>query len=172
MFCANCGNKLNENADVCTSCGKVIDKSAVVKPEEKYCPNCGKKVDINADICLGCGVMLNKKPVANGVVANPNKASGKAVASLVLGIIGAFIVLCTLIGLGDLGVSSYYYSSAYMFGYAFGYCLIPMIFGIMSFIFSLVDRKNNKNGMNTAGFILALIIFGVCLIQFIAILGM
>ena len=25
-FCSNCGNKLNENADICLKCGVLIDK--------------------------------------------------------------------------------------------------------------------------------------------------
>lgn len=177
MFCSNCGNKIDNNAEVCVNCRKVVDKAAIVKPLERYCENCGKKVDINADICLGCGVML-KKINNNAVVKNANanatieRASGKAVASLVLGILGAFIVFCTLINLGNLGISSYYYGSSYLFGYAFGYTLIPMIFAVLSFIFALVDRKKKTNGISTAGFILSLIIFGICVIEFLAILSM
>ena len=55
MYCRTCGAEMNENQDVCLSCGvpKNIGKG--------YCPNCGKEVPENAAICLGCGISLEQK---------------------------------------------------------------------------------------------------------------
>jgi predicted nucleic acid-binding Zn ribbon protein len=52
MFCRNCGNEVNPNADICIKCG--------VKPfrEKNFCPECGAQTKSNQEICIHCGISL------------------------------------------------------------------------------------------------------------------
>ena len=62
-FCANCGNELNEDQDICLKCGTQVKKStAKVEKEAKttYCGNCGSELKPGQDICLKCGVKVNE----------------------------------------------------------------------------------------------------------------
>ena len=52
MYCKNCGNALNEGAQVCLRCG--VD----VKKGNRFCANCGAEHDPAASVCLKCGVAL------------------------------------------------------------------------------------------------------------------
>lgn len=35
MFCRNCGQEINDNADVCLKCGSIVNKDAVLKQAQK-----------------------------------------------------------------------------------------------------------------------------------------
>lgn len=52
MYCRTCGNKVNDNAEVCVKCGckPLIGKS--------YCQNCGTKTTPQQVICTKCKVTL------------------------------------------------------------------------------------------------------------------
>lgn len=58
MYCRNCGNELNDTAQICVKCG-------VQKPKGyKYCPGCGKETDPQAAVCLECGIKLYPQPAS------------------------------------------------------------------------------------------------------------
>lgn len=84
MFCKNCGQQLNPNADFCTSCGSKAGTGA------NFCPNCGAQTQPNAAVCVQCGVALNN-------VAAPGAAQKSKMAA---GLLGIF--------LGSLGVHNFY----------------------------------------------------------------
>ena len=91
-FCANCGNELNENQDICLKCGMQVKKDASTKEEENktlYCANCGNELNPGQDICLKCGVKVNKSP-----------ANGQGKSKIAAGILG----IC----LGVFGVHNFY----------------------------------------------------------------
>lgn len=68
MYCKNCGGQINENQDICLSCGASVGKG------NSYCRNCGKKISEFADICVGCGVFIKKEELDCPVVdENLNK---------------------------------------------------------------------------------------------------
>jgi len=52
MYCRNCGNALDANATVCTSCGVIRGRGI------KFCPNCAAQPDPNASMCVKCGAAL------------------------------------------------------------------------------------------------------------------
>lgn len=54
MYCRNCANPMNKNADFCVKCGVATSKGS------NYCPNCGAKTPPKADVCVKCGVALHK----------------------------------------------------------------------------------------------------------------
>ena len=72
------------------------------------------------------------------------QSNGKAVASLVLGIIA---LVCVFFGYG---------------------AILGVILGIIGIILSISAKKENPSGMATAGFVLSLIAVIICVIGFIA----
>ncbi len=91
-FCANCGNELNENQDICLKCGMQVKGNAAKVEEEKktsYCANCGSELNPGQDICLKCGVRVNKTP-----------ANGEGKSKIAAGLLGIF--------LGVFGVHNFY----------------------------------------------------------------
>lgn len=78
-FCPNCGNKLNEGADFCTNCGKMI-----AAKKESINPNAKSKVAAGL-----FGIFLGSLGVHNFYLGY----TGKAVAQLLLTIIGWVIII-------------------------------------------------------------------------------
>lgn len=71
MFCRNCGNRISDEAAVCTHCG-------VLKGDgDRYCPNCGAMPDPRAVICVQCGVSLRQIAVGgrNGAASDRANAN-------------------------------------------------------------------------------------------------
>ena len=90
-FCANCGNEINDNQDICLKCGTQVNKTAAKNEENRtiYCANCGSEINANQDICLKCGVRVNRRPV-----------NGQGKSKIAAGLLGIF--------LGIFGVHNFY----------------------------------------------------------------
>ncbi len=56
MFCKNCGQEVDANAVVCTSCG------CAPKAGDKFCGNCGVAVSPDQVVCVKCGAALRSVP--------------------------------------------------------------------------------------------------------------
>lgn len=145
MFCKNCGKEINDQAVVCVHCGCAV-ANAAPKAANPTAPmvgagNDGKGLSIAAlvlgliglvfawfgwfcYVALACaiagiifgGMGMNKSKAANG------KASGLAVAGLVLGIIGTVfalfaVLVCTII----LGAANAIENEIYNYGNYGGY---------------------------------------------------
>ena len=107
MYCRNCGQSITDAAAVCIHCGvKSGDGNS-------YCQNCGESTSGNAAVCVKCGVMLGGQAHASskskttagilGIVLGGVGAhnfylgyTGKAVAQLLLGILGIFFIFPTV----------------------------------------------------------------------------
>ena len=52
MYCRTCGNKINDNAEICVKCGckPLIGKD--------YCQSCGTKTTQKQEACIKCGKRL------------------------------------------------------------------------------------------------------------------
>ena len=57
MYCKSCGNKCNENAIACTSCGIPPKKGKL------FCGECGEKTNENAIMCIKCSNSLSGKKI-------------------------------------------------------------------------------------------------------------
>lgn len=53
-YCSNCGEKLDDDYDVCLKCGQKYDK-----PKTQKCKYCGEKIDYYAKVCPFCKKTLN-----------------------------------------------------------------------------------------------------------------
>lgn len=84
MYCRTCGNKLNENAEVCVNCGcnPLAGKS--------HCQNCGAKTIEQQELCTQCGVRLEFAILGE---SNQAKDIDKAISGLSIGLIIVMIVL-------------------------------------------------------------------------------
>ena len=80
MYCRTCGAEMNENQEVCLSCG--VPKNV----GNSFCPNCGKEVPENATICLGCGISLAEqtKEAAPEAEKKDNKLGGQDKTVMIL----------------------------------------------------------------------------------------
>jgi TM2 domain-containing membrane protein YozV/RNA polymerase subunit RPABC4/transcription elongation factor Spt4 len=59
--CKNCGEEINENAEVCPECG--VNQTKPLKgahknrtEDEKFCVECGELINKQAEMCPECGV--------------------------------------------------------------------------------------------------------------------
>lgn len=55
IYCTNCGESMDPNADFCLSCG--VSKGKI----KKHCADCGAKVTEGQDFCVKCGTKLSNK---------------------------------------------------------------------------------------------------------------
>lgn len=61
MYCPYCGiSGLNENADVCASCGK--DLAILDKESDSQCLKCGKSINNSTSFCCFCGNIISPIP--------------------------------------------------------------------------------------------------------------
>lgn len=85
--CINCGDEINDQAELCTNCGfnqtNELEGSHGERGEnEKYCVECGELISKRAEICPECGV---RQP-ATGSSSDEQVVAG--ILALLLGGIG------------------------------------------------------------------------------------
>lgn len=129
----------------------------------KYCENCGKELTEGADVCLGCGKTIKKA----------KKGNGKAVASMVLGIIAVCWAVLSLFSIGniepklsELLLETELSEAAAKFSFGIGYNLLSLPCGIIGLILGL---RAKKNGKAIAGIITSSIALLVAFIAYIVI---
>jgi len=120
MFCKNCGAELTDGAAFCTSCG-----TPVAEKKEKLCPRCQSPLSDENAFCPYCGASANQQtaqPSAPTTSAEEPKSklvagllgillgafgvhnfylgfTGKAVAQLILGVLGCTAPISGIWGL-------------------------------------------------------------------------
>lgn len=125
MFCSNCGTKIPDGSKFCPNCGAPVEASASSQPKVNEAPQ-----NHPASVASKPQNGSVQKPVNNGEAPE----HGKAIASMVLGIIGAVL---------------------WFFGYS---SIVSIILGIVGLILSSNAKKaGNTEGVRTAGFVLSLI---------------
>lgn len=74
-FCSQCGNKLEEGARFCPSCGKPVESNAAGKSQRiqvfegniHKCPNCGEIIKSFTSICPSCGYEFRDAKASSAV---------------------------------------------------------------------------------------------------------
>lgn len=89
-YCLNCGEEINENAEICEHCGinqtKSLEGSHEERDEnEKYCTDCGELINKQAEICPECGVRQQQPDVT----ADSSEQTTAGILAILLGGIGA-----------------------------------------------------------------------------------
>ena len=80
-FCSNCGNELNEGADICLKCGKIVNEN--INVNIKTNPNAKSKIAAGI-----LGIILGCFGVHNFYLG----FTGKAVAQLLITILSCFVL--------------------------------------------------------------------------------
>ncbi|MBT8316125.1 MAG: zinc ribbon domain-containing protein [Lutibacter sp.] len=71
--CPKCGNKLNEGALFCGSCGeKIIQQTQVIKVDVNTCPKCNTLFEKDEKFCAECGTEIIEGVTTNKVVPEKN----------------------------------------------------------------------------------------------------
>jgi len=83
MFCRHCGNPLDNQAIICTRCGRTPQNGVY------YCWYCGAQSNPIAQVCTNCGVSLVQ---SQGYVGDKSR--------IIAGLLGIF--------LGGLGIHNFY----------------------------------------------------------------
>ena len=129
----------------------------------KYCENCGAELNENADVCVSCGKALKKA----------KKGNGKAVASMVLGIIAVCWAVLSLCSLGnieprlvELLEDTTLSEAGAKISFGIGYNLLSRPCGIIGLILGV---RAKKNGKAIAGIVTSSIALLVAFIAYIVI---
>lgn len=85
-YCINCGDRINEDAELCPNCGVTqttpLEEDGADRPaDEKYCFECGKLIKREAELCPECGVRQRPSGDTN---------SDKVVAGVLAIVLGSF----------------------------------------------------------------------------------
>ena len=114
----------------------------------KYCSNCGTKNDGDLNYCSNCGQSL-KGEAKNSAPAK--QKNGKAVASMVLGIIAVSWAFISLFSFGNIeeGVleaidNSDLAEAAAKFAFALGFNILSLPCGIIGLVLGCRAKKNGK----------------------------
>ena len=108
MYCTNCGQQMDDRAVLCVKCG--VNTGVA----DSYCRNCGSQTQPGANVCTSCGVPIYRaapagaksKMVAGllgiflGALGVHNfylGYTGKAVAQLLIGVLGSILVVGPLV---------------------------------------------------------------------------
>ena len=129
MYCKNCGQQLDDSANICPNCGTPTSNKTV------YCRNCGKEMNPNATFCENCGAPVTPNNVHTSAPVDPNAKS-----RLAAGLLGIF--------LGGLGVHNFYLgftkkalAQLLISILTLGICALPMqVWGLIEGIFYLIKK--------------------------------
>lgn len=137
MYCRTCGNKINDNTNVCVKCG--------CKPlaGKNYCQNCGAKTSIQQVMCTKCKstlkslIVTNKQSQTNG---------GNHTFGIVLTVLGFILLMFTIfrIAFGFISKEFIYdliYDPEYFFSEDIKMALICLF---LSIIFLVLGKRLNK----------------------------
>ncbi len=127
MFCRTCGNKMNDNAEICVKCG--VRKNV----GSDYCQVCGGKTTATMTTCPKCHARLIKA-LSTNQIKKKTVSGGRKAISVILLIIGIGLMMGAVINfyVGITSLDYYRYEAASSIG-AGGRCLIiGIVFLIIS----------------------------------------
>lgn len=116
MYCRTCGNKMNDNAEICVKCGVRRNVG------NDFCQVCGAKTTASMANCSKCGAKLMKS-LSSAQVKKKAVSKGRKVAGnvcFVLGIILIFAMIANLVVM--FGAGNLYYAGSH--GSSAGICAI------------------------------------------------
>ena len=130
MYCRTCGNKINDNAEICVKCGckPLIGKS--------YCQNCGADTTEQQEMCTNCGSRL--KTIVNNDPIN----NGKHIIGTVLTVLGFILLTITVLRIGGGFISKeFIYDFIYEPSYFFEDISIGLVCIAISVIFIFLGKQ-------------------------------
>ena len=83
MYCRHCGEKLEDNAEICFNCGNNPQEG------ELYCPNCGAQTTMEMVQCLNCGRKLKTIRVQREPEVSDRSKAAAGILAVLAGAFGA-----------------------------------------------------------------------------------
>lgn len=93
MYCRTCGNKMNDNAEICVKCG--VRKNVGID----FCQVCGTRTTAEMAHCGKCGAKL-MKAMSSSQAKKKAATNGKKALGIIFLIVGLILVIATLINIG------------------------------------------------------------------------
>lgn len=90
MYCRTCGNKMNDNAEICVKCGVKRDVG------NDFCQVCGAKNLTNMTNCKKCGAKLIRA-ISSSQIKNKAVLNSKCILGMVLLLICILFLLIWLL---------------------------------------------------------------------------
>lgn len=129
-----------------------------------FCENCGNKVDDNAYVCVNCGVFLKKRSDIK-IAKEKKNADTCGIISIVFGIVS--LMLSFLLFFRDISSVGMYTEIFERIIYTLNYSLFSILFASVSFILSLIGKRNNYNNI---GLMLSFLSFFFIITEFIVVI--
>lgn len=130
MYCRTCGNKMNDNAELCVKCGVRRNVG------DDFCQVCGARTVAGMTACKKCGAKLMKAMSSVQIKKKAVSKGRKTIGTILL--VLAIILLIAGVGQMIAGFASSGYGSIQRVGYG-GRCLV-----IGAFMFSVSKIVNKK----------------------------
>lgn len=131
--CINCGEEIDDEAEVCPECGvnqgaRLESSHGERSADQRYCVSCGELINRQAEICPECGV------------AQPTRRSGPSNSQVAAGVLALL--------LGGIGAHKFYQGHIRngLLYLCFFWTGIPAVLGIIEGILMLVadDREYER----------------------------
>lgn len=123
MYCRTCGNRINDNAEICIKCGC---KPLVGKA---FCQNCGAKTLGQQAVCTKCGISLKSSNTAKDPYRTLENATLKIIGNVLIGIsIFVFAIVIWHIGACIINASYSDYEAVEHAAYAIRCFFIGLVF--------------------------------------------
>ena len=136
-YCANCGDQIDQQAEICPECG--VRQPGATKT--KYCANCGDQIDQQAEICPECGV---RQPGATNYQQPVFQQKNPGVAA---------VLSALWVGFGQIYNGEIAKGIVLMGLYFISVLLIFVFIGIVTtpilWIFGIYDAYNTANKINS-----------------------
>ena len=106
-----------------------------------YCTNCGSKIEENSYICVNCGTLLRNR--SNNIIIKQKRKSNIDSLSIVSIVLGVFSILFSIMlffyDISSVGMYTEIYERII---YVLDYSVSAILLSTVTFIFSLIDKKN------------------------------
>ncbi|MCI9379169.1 MAG: hypothetical protein HFI06_11835 [Eubacterium sp.] len=130
MYCRTCGNKINDNAEICVKCGcrPFVGKS--------FCQNCGAKTTSQQVVCTKCGTRLKSSTTMEQKKKYAKNTGFKIIGNILIGM-GCFMFIFAILNIA-IFVINFGTFDAIGRGAASFRCLV---FGLLFFIPGRILKK-------------------------------
>lgn len=116
MYCRTCGNKMNDNAEICVKCGVRRNVGT------DFCQVCGSKTLANMTNCKKCGAKL-MRAMSSSQMKKKAVSKGKKAFGTILLVLGIILLIAMTANLVAGATTSSTYSSMSSFSAA-GRCAV------------------------------------------------
>lgn len=133
-----------------------------------FCTNCGNRLDENACVCVKCGVLVRNRS-ENKVIKQRKKIKiNDKVLGIVSSIFGVIsLIFSLMLYLHDISSVGMYTEVIERVMFAFDYSIAAILLTLVTFIFSLISKKNSYSKI---GLVLSILSFLFIITEFMVVI--